>query len=271
MSDDLIKTLRDTALRVLRPLVRVLLRHGMAYGTFAELARHAYVIESRQRLLLDGRRATVSAIAAQTGLTRKETKRIIDAEDSGTTDGRERYNRAVRVVSGWLVYDRFLDTDGQPAALALHGDASFETLVKEYSGDIPPGAMLDLLTTSGTAAAEGDRVRLLARAYLPAHTPVENLQILGRDTAELLSTINHNLQAPKGARFFQRKVSNTALDPSALEEFRAFSQARSQALLEEYHGWLSAREVGGDADPRYVAVGIYYYDDTLQQDRENTP
>ncbi len=45
MSETLHKALSAGVMKLLRPLVRVLLRHGMPYGSFAELARKAYVDE----------------------------------------------------------------------------------------------------------------------------------------------------------------------------------------------------------------------------------
>ena len=270
MTETVQQAVRSATLRLLQPLVRVLLRHGMAYGTFAELARKAYVEEGFSHISDSGRRATISNVSALTGLTRKETKRLLELNVQSEHDSEQRYNRAIRVVSGWLADPRFLSGNGEPAALPLEGDDSFATLVKDYSGDIPPAAMLGVLESSHTVKRVGDRVHLQERAYMPAHTPVERIHILGRDPGELISTISHNLAAEKPARVFQRKLSNTAVREDALEAFREISNRKSQELLEEYHHWLSAHEVDPDdpdtGKPHYVAVGIYYFDDTLNKD-----
>jgi hypothetical protein len=269
MTETVQQALHSAVLRLLRPLVRVLLRHGMAYGTFAELARKAYVDEGFEHVAASGRRASISSVSALTGLTRKEARRLQELDVHDGHDSERRYNRAIRVVSGWLADSRFLAADGQPADLPLEGEDSFATLVKDYSGDIPPVAMLAVLETSQTVTREGDRVRLEERAYMPTHTPVERLHILGRDPGELIRTISHNLAAEKPARVFQRKVSNPAVREDALQAFRELSNRKSQELLEEYHRWLSAQEVEAEnpeaGKPHYVAVGIYYYDDTLNE------
>jgi hypothetical protein len=122
--------------------------------------------------------------------------------------------------------------------------------------------MLSVLQSSGTVIADDVGVTLHARAYLPAATPTEKLDILGTDVAELIDSIGHNLDAPGDQRYFQRKVSNVLVHPEAVPLFRDLATQKSQRLLEDYHSWLSEHEVDPelepDVDPRYVAVGIYY-------------
>lgn len=270
MPETIQTALRSAILRLLQPLVRILLHHGMAYGTFAELARKAYVEEGFTHISKSGGRASVSSVSALTGLTRKETKRLLELDVHGGHDSDQRYNRAIRVVSGWLADPRFHDASGEPRSLPMEGENSFSTLTKDYSGDIPPAAMLGVLEASHTVSRTADSVCLLERAYMPSHTPVERIHLLGRDPGELISTISHNLAAEKPARVFQRKVSNPAVREDALEAFRDMANRRSQQLLEDYHRWLSTHEVDAEdpeaGEPHYVAVGIYYFDDTLNKD-----
>ena len=112
MSEPVQKALGAAVIRLLRPLVRVLLRHGMAYGTFAELARKAYVDEGFEQVAASGKRPTISSVSALTGLTRKETKRLREQEVVGDEDSAQRYSRAIRVVSGWLSDSRFQKCPG---------------------------------------------------------------------------------------------------------------------------------------------------------------
>jgi hypothetical protein len=263
MTKSVNQVLNAAVQRLLQPLVALLLRHGMAYGTFAELARKVYVEQGFALVASSGKRPTISSVSALTGLTRKEAKRLrelvlIDDESSS-----QRYNRAIRVVSGWASDPRFLTDSGDPAILPMEGaQASFSALVKEFSGDIPPAAMLSVLQDSGTVAPVANGIALLQKAYIPSATPLEKLNILGRDVSELIDTIGHNLVSPPGDRHFQRKVSNVLVHPDAVPAFRELSARKSQLLLEEYHSWLSGHEVAADHDPAlepcYVAVGIYY-------------
>jgi len=259
--------LSSALLRLMRPLARVMLRHGMAYGDFAELARKAFVDEGLAQLKDTGKRPSISAVSALTGLTRKEAKRLNDLAVLENGNGRQSYNRAVRVVSGWAEDPEFHDATGAPAVLQMDGDGpTFSTLVKKYSGDIPTVAMYTVLESSGTIATTSEGITLRQHAYIPSHTSTANLGILGTDVAELIGTIGHNLQAEPAERHFQRKVSNDSLNPDALDAFREFSSRKSQQLLEEYNHWLSEHELAADGEsgtkPCYVAVGIYFSDHT---------
>lgn len=263
MENSLHQSLSSAVLKLLRPLVGVLLRHGMAYGTFAELARKAYVDEAFAQLAETDKRATISGVSALTGLTRKETKRLHELDWVDEEASSQRYSRAIRVISGWTEEVLYLNDAGEPQVLPMEGaEPSFSSLVKKFSGDIPPAAMLSVLEASGTVAVSDTGVRLLEKAYIPSATPLEKINILGTDVAEIIDTIGHNLAAPQGDRVFQRKVSNVLLHPDALPAFRELSNEKSQLLLEEYHHWLSNHEIDPkadkDVDPCYVAVGIYY-------------
>lgn len=273
MSTDPMAALRGAVFRLLRPLVRVMLRHGMAYGSFAELARKAYVDESLDLLRHSGKRPTISSVAAMTGLTRKEAARLARLTIGEVAEAEQRYSRVIRVITAWAVDPRFTDADGKPAHLPLEGDGSFAELVRDYSGDVPTAAMLSTLQSSDTVESTGGRIRLKSRAYLPTQTPVASLDIFGRDVAELITTIDHNIAADPAARVFQRKVSTTHLRAAAIDDFRALSNAKSQELLETYDAWLTEHEVDPDSaarhDGHYVAVGIYYFDQTLHEDDDN--
>jgi hypothetical protein len=276
MKNNLHDALSSAILRLLRPLARLMLKHGMAYGSFAELARKAFVEEGFGHLQQSGKRPTVSSVSALTGLTRKETKSLRERSPIGDEESAQRYSRAIRVISGWVNDSQFHDEKGDPAVLPFEGaGASFSALVKKYSGDIPPMAMLTVLESSQNVIAENGSITLKERAYIPMSTPVDKINILGADVAELIGTIGHNLEVDPAHRFFQRKVSNTAIRPDAMEKFRDLSKRKSQELLEEYHAWLSSHEVdadGDDADPiGYVAVGIYYTEQLNYKDSNNEP
>ncbi|MEZ5571838.1 MAG: DUF6502 family protein [Halioglobus sp.] len=274
MKETIQESLNNAVLRVLRPLARIMLQHGMAYGTFAELARRAFVEEGFDQLQRAGKRPTVSGVSALTGLTRKETKALRENASVDSGKSAQRYNRAIRVISGWVNDAQFHTASGEPAELPFDsGAASFSSLVKKYSGDIPPVAMLSVLEASQNVDVKGDTVALRERAYIPTSTPVDKINILGTDVAELIGTIGHNLEVVPAQRLFQRKVSNTAVSAEAIAAFRELSNRKSQALLEEYHAWLSAHETdagSGDTDQvGYVAVGIYYTEKLSAEEPHN--
>ena len=255
-------TILTTAIRqILRPLVRILLRNGIACGSFEEMVRKAYVDESFAQAQRNKTKATISSVSAETGLSRKEVKRLTEADLSDSKCTEQKYNRAIRVISGWLNDPKYAYEEGNPRALTL-GDtgSSFADLVKEYSGDIPTKAMLNLLEASDCIEVKDGHVHLVRNAYVPGNDPEEIIRILGKDTNQLINTIDHNLTADEKSKWFQRKVSNPRVRADALDEFKEFSRKRSQTLLEELDAWLSQNETDEESDARYASMNIYYYE-----------
>jgi len=263
MSKKLDNILATAVLRLLRPLVRILLRNGVAYGTFAAWVRQVYVDVAFEDFAPEGKKQTVSRVSAMTGLTRKEVKRLLERDATEDDPGQARYSRAIRVISGWLHDRRFLDAQGKPAVLAVEGGRnSFALLVKEYSGDIPTKAMLAMLEEAGSVKVVQDKVRLVRRAYVPGSDAVEKIRILGNDVYELVSTIDHNLTAGADDLWFQRKVAYDNIDPAASEKLKRLSVTKAQALLENLDKQFSSNEMDeGNAERgKYMSVGIYFHE-----------
>jgi len=180
------------------------------------------------------------------------------------------------VIAGWVRDREFSDAAGDPMALGAEGaGASFGLLVKRYSGDVPARAVLDELLRVGAAERMGDgRIRLLARAYIPSTSDLDKLDILGADVADLIATIDHNLQRGGSDPRFQRKVMYDNVPEESAAEFRALSAAQAQALLEAMDKWLSQHD--RDANPSRTGkgrvragVGIYYFEENLEQQSED--
>lgn len=247
----------------MRPLVRILLRNGFAYGTLAELIRKVYVDVAFEEFAPAGRKQTVSRVSALTGLTRKEVKRLHEIREAVNAASQDRYNRAIRVIGGWVNDRRFHDPACKPAVLPLEGKRkSFALLVREYSGDIPTMAMLGMLAESGSVKVQDGRVRLVRQAYVPGGDPVDKIRILGTDVGELVGTIDHNLTAAPDELLFQRKVAYDNINPAAVVRLKKLSFRKAQALLEQLNREYAKHELEDDADTsgRYISLGIYFHE-----------
>lgn len=258
-----------TALRaLLYPLVRVLLRHGMAYGEFAEVARRVYVEVAERDFSLVGRKQTASRISVLTGLTRKDVTRIKESVDHVGEFAGSGFHRAARVVSGWV--RECAIASGDPLDLPFDGaEPCFAMLVKRHSGDMPARAVLDELIRVGTVVRQGNGMLHLAEhAYVPAESDAEILGVLGRDTADLIATLEHNLSAPPGERFFQRKVFADNVPAESLPQLGHIVRVEAQALVDSLAAQMAKHDrdtnpdVAGSGRNR-VAVGVYYFQEEL--------
>jgi hypothetical protein len=253
--------------RMMQPLIRILLRNGISFQTFADISKNQFVEVARSEFGIEGRKQSTSRIAVITGLTRKEVTRISRLSFPGDQKSAERYNRASRVVSGWRRDGDFLDSKGQPAVLALSGRSrTFQELVKRYSGDMPYRAVLDELVAQGVVhRQENKRVKLMERAYLPKVDAAMKLHILGTDTGYLIDTIGHNLRPGDSEPRFQRKVLYDNLPDEVLPALRRRSSKMGQALLEKLDKIFSRhdRDVNPDAGGsgrNTAGIGIYYFE-----------
>jgi hypothetical protein len=288
MTTPLNKALSAAILRLLKPLVRILLRNGVTYGAFADLAKRVFVDVAREDFAVDDRKQTDSRVSVITGLTRKEVARIkkIDAPDDA--DAAQQYNRAARVISGWLRDKRYTNDDGSPVVLPFDGNgkangnsigksngngASFTELVKAYSGDMTARSILDELLRVG--AVERDQqgnIRLLVSAYVPKGSDAGKLHILGNDVALLIGTIDYNLQEEQQQPRFQRKVAYDNLPVEALPQLRKLTNEYSQTLLQEIDRYLAQqdRDVHPDVQGtgrKHAGIGIYYFEEDMPEEK----
>jgi hypothetical protein len=261
--------------RLLYPLVRILLHQGMPYGAFSDLAKRAYVDVAQQEFAIPGRKQSISRVSIMTGLTRKEVRRLQDLPTADDAVAIAQYNRAARVIAGWRRDPAFSDASGNPLELLLEGEgASFATLVKRFSGDVPARAVRDELLRVGAAElTEAGAIRLQVRAYVPSGSEVEKVSILGTDVADLLITITHNIADNASEPFFQRKVAYDNLPVDAVAELKPLVNQKAQELLEEFDRWLAARD--RDVNPKVTGsgrqragIGIYYFETDLSQEEQ---
>ncbi len=259
MKNEIYTSLEKLVTKVLGPIVRMMLRNGVACGNFEELLRGVYVDEAFKLARKEGK-PTVSAVSAQTGLSRKEVKRLADKQITPGDKQNQKYNRAIRVISGWLNDKRFSNAAGVPLVLDIDGNENaFSALVKDYSGDIPSRTMFNLLEKSGCIEKLDGRVQLISHAYVPGNDPIDVINILAEDTHELMETIVHNMSSELQEKWFQRKVSTHQLDSHQIDAFHKYASRRSQSLLEDLDSWLSEHEAQTEDDNRFVSLGIYFY------------
>src|SRR5215831_18878426 len=115
LDDSGIQTALGSAVtRLLRPVVRLLLRHAVPFSAFEAVAKRVYVDVAMKEFSLPGRKPSVSRASILTGLTRKDVTHllvtpVIDAEHDGA-----QYNRAVRVLSAWARESALRGPDDQP-------------------------------------------------------------------------------------------------------------------------------------------------------------
>ncbi len=267
------QVLGAAVIRLLRSLVRILLRYGMPYDGFAELAKRVYVDVAKNDYPLPNRKQSISRISTLTGIYRREVSRLLELPDIDDSEITGRHNRAARVIGGWLQDPDYSHAAGKARDLEIEGDGPCLTnLVRKYSGDIPVRAILDeLLRVGAVEMSEEGKVRLLSRGYVPQHGEADMIAILGKDVSDFIETINHNIQAKGQNTRLQLKVEYDNLPAEAMPALRALASERGRDLLEEINTRLAEKD--RDSNPQSegtgrirAGIGVYYFEDDLDQE-----
>ena len=266
---------------LLLPVVRLALKRGLAFGRFSEMLKRAYVAAARRDFTVPGRKLSLSRVAVLTGMTRKEASRLMQ-EDPDRDLGKRmvrQVNRAARVVSAWVEDPAYQDRRGAPASLPFESGLgpSFSALVSEHGADVGARAVLDELIRVGAAGEREDGLLyLIERAYIPSADDGQKLDMLGTDVADLVASIEHNLDPKSEVPFFQRKVSYDRLPVSYLPLLRERLSKHGQSFLEELNADMAAHDLDTRPDEASedgseqarAMIGIYYYEESRNDEDE---
>lgn len=264
-------TLQKAVTRMLAPLVRVLLRHGVSHAEFASWAKQSYVEEAHKNFGIDGKSPTVSRLAIVTGINRKEVKRILDLP-ADVVPAVAKHNRAIRVVTGWLQDNEYNDSKGEPLPLTYgDADADFNQLVKRYGGDVPARAVLDELLRVGTVSEKDNLISLVSKGYVPHESEEAMLELFSTSAKDLLTTLDHNVSGEGKARL-QMSVAYDDVGIEGVEAFRKLSSKKALALLQDLDTALSKHDrtknpsAGGNGRFR-TGLGVYLIEEAVEDEQ----
>jgi len=276
MSDRTQKALTRALYKMLRPMVRLLMRHGVSYRLFADIARHVYVDVAREDFALPGRKPSLSRMAVLTGINRKDIAKLQARPHPLSDAPREQPTPAAKVVTGWLNDVRFQDEQGEPAELPIEAEGdqpSFTQLVREHTNDVPVRALQDELERIDALARRDDRVALLARGYIPVEDMQENIRIFGTAAADLMATMDHNIAKLEPGSFIQRTVSYESIPVELLDQIRQRSAREGQEFLLKVNEWLAqcdGEDAGQPTDTgtARAGIGLYYFEQRNSDDSD---
>ncbi|MGI9342892.1 MAG: DUF6502 family protein [Gammaproteobacteria bacterium] len=256
--------LRHACRMLLKPIVSFLMKCGMTYREFIDLAKSSFVEVATDEYGIKGRPTNISRVSILTGISRKEVKRQRDLLEQPEEHPGGRTTDATRVLSGWFQDPDFLDADGEPLALCLSGQgATMTELCARYAGDIAATTMAKELKRVGAVEEDADG-RLLAkrRYYMPTPFDPQWIMNAGSIFSDLGKNINHNLAADDDhpSRFLGRATDDTIAE-SAIPEFRKFIEENGGPFLELVDDWLTKHRVDdeagkGSVNDRRVRLGL---------------
>lgn len=198
----------NAAATAIRPVVAFLIDAGIGCQEATTLVRWIYVGEAAARLRASGTRATISRIAAATGLSRAEVSQV-QAEEPANSPPVDLASRSSdRIVAAWLSDPDYLQPNGAPKAIAYSDDSPcFSALVRRYGSDIPPRAMLnEMIASKLVSEVEQGKYLPVARVDRPQQSEKQAIDAFGVKMNSLGFALLHNMMDEGRKPLYERLI-----------------------------------------------------------------
>jgi len=196
---------------LLRPLVRLLIRSGVPWKDFADVAKLAFVEVAAHEFGIRGRPTNTVRVAILTGINRRDVARLRDVAEAPAQAAPHTLNAAQRVLSGWYQDVDYIGADGAPLAIPATGSApSFEHLCGRHGGDLTATALLKELRAAGNVESDtAGHCRPVSRVYIPLKVDPAKTLRAGSVLADIGDTVVHDLVCgPDELLRFERRAEN---------------------------------------------------------------
>ena len=270
----------NACLGLLKPLVALLLKHGVAYPAFAAALKSVFLQAAQDDLRAQGAALTDSAVSLRSGLHRRDVREMSrpnpDTEASARLDFKP-MNLATQVVARWLSEAEFLDADGHPRALARAEPTSgFDALVASISSDIRPRAVMDELLRLGVAQEVDSKLVLIAAGFAPRLNLAEMAQLYQANLHDHLAAASLNLSGE--GEFLEQSIfvdgiTQQSADQLHLAAAKAWRQA-FKAVMQQAQARHQADQHLDPAERQHRArFGAYFFSepDSSDSDEQHAP
>ena len=248
--------------------MKILLRYGIGFSEFAESLKTVYVDVGSSEFGIRGRPTNISRVAVMTGLTRKEVRRLRTKIEGGEDTVVVKSTPITEILHRWHAEDEFLDSEGRPALLPFTGDrGSFSSLVKQFGGDVPAGAMRTELQRVGSVDVnDKGELSVKLRSFWPSDQTGKLESALVHHVYPLLSTVAHNTDPENESKVdAQYAAYSVNISPEDRPRVRRMCADRLPDIAESFDDLFIAyesrpdKQVSDSGTP--VMVGLYYFEE----------
>lgn len=250
----------------LLPVARLLLRSGISYREFSDIAKVAYIQVASQDYGIRGRPTNASRVAAMTGVPRKDVRRVREISDDYMVDPRVQMSPLGDVLQQWCSRAGYVDAKAQPLPIPMSGVNSLETLARECAGDVPAGAIrVELLRIGAIEELSDGRLRIVRRELVPKDIDERVFTSLAFSLRALATTVAFNTDPNrKKPGRIERFVQSGPLAGDAKAALYHMVRARVTAFTEELDNLFSRYSSPSQEDGSRIGVGVYYHEDDAE-------
>ena len=262
-ASDSLKTLS----RILLPLARLCLAHGITFAAVEELLKQAFVQEANALQPDAPEHGTVSRISTATGLTRREVTRLLKSRAPVRPT---KTPISTEVFARWTTNPDYQNNNGEPSVLKRQGAApSFEALAQSITRDIHPRSMLDELIRLGLAQydEELDCVSLKSSEFVPSRDKQQMLDLLADNVGDHLAAAVANV-THDGSMHLEQAVFADELSTESLAKLRPLFAAQwktmRDAMVPVITDLIESDRLAGRKQNQRMRIGLYTFEEGTQ-------
>lgn len=251
--------------RLLEPVARLCLAHGITFAAVAEILKRSFVQEVVSLQPEAPAHGMVSRISTATGINRREVTRLAKEK---TPARAAKQPLTAELIAQWTTDHAYREPTGEPRSLPRQGAApSFETLARKITQDVHPRSILDELIRLGLGQhdAESDCVTLVHTDFIPQRDSAQMFALLGDNVGDHLTAAVANVIGD-GDRHLEQAVFADELSAESAAALRPLITAHWQALREELvptiTGFIEADKQAGRKQDQRVRIGLYSFRET---------
>ncbi|MFZ5523086.1 MAG: DUF6502 family protein [Pseudomonadota bacterium] len=219
---------------LLRPLIRLLLSHGISFQVFSELVKSAYVKVAETEFRLASRPQSDSRVSLLTGIHRREINRLRNEPATGINLSQHSSMSAL-LLAIWSGDPEYLDKHSSPIPLprlaSKGGGPSFASLVQSVSKDFRARVVLDEWLRQGIVTLdEDDQVHLASDAFVQPQDMEEKIYYFGQNIHDHMAATVHNIAGDKPP-FLERCVYYDKLSADSAKELAEYSRLAGMKAL----------------------------------------
>ena len=260
-------SLETSLLQLLVPVARLSLQAGLKLPDLLELLKTSMVKAALARDSASGSAQTKvsdSRLSVMTGVHRKDLRKL---RESPETPLSFKTSLSSQVFGRWRTDPLYLTKSGEPRVLHRSDPdpqgRSFETLVASVSTDVHPRSVLDDLTRLGLVeVSTNQRLRLIAKAFIPRSDLQELWGVSLRNASDHLSAIAHNLDGEK-PQFLEQALFSDELSQVGAQAFNRLT-AKSwmmvfEFMMPELRRLIAQDQSRGALPNTRVSLGFYSF------------
>ncbi len=222
--------------RILRPVARAMIAHGVTLAAATEVLKQAFY-DAAGDVSPGESKLTDSRISLLTGLHRKDVRRL--KQQTSPSTKRSLLNACTLVISYWCTAQLYIDSKGKPLVLQRAADVQqpgFDDLVRDSRVDLPPATVLDALLREGAISIDSQTgaVQLVQEVFIANPDSEAMISAYEKNLhTHLLAATENLLSGDKDRRNFERAAHFSHLSEASIAELVEESERRSAQLLSE--------------------------------------